>query len=81
MQWRNHAILQPPSDDEICAMEPDELMDIHKVYHEAIDNAERDPYRYGFRLPHWEKAEEQLSQVSEVLALGGNRSGKTAWGS
>jgi hypothetical protein len=54
-------------------MEPDELMEIHKVYHEAIDNAERDPYRYGFRLPHWEKAEEQLSQVSEVLALGGNR--------
>lgn len=81
MQWRNHAILQPPSDDEMCAMEPDELMEIHKVYHEAIDNAERDPYRYGFRLPHWQKAEEQLSQVSEVLALGGNRSGKTAWGS
>jgi hypothetical protein len=54
-------------------MEPDDLIELHRIYHEAIENAEKDPFRYGFRLPHWEKAEEQLSQVSEVLALGGNR--------
>lgn len=73
MQWRKHPILQPPSDDEVALMEPDDLIELHRVYHEAIENAEKDPFRYGFRLPHWEKAEEQLSQVSEVLALGGNR--------
>jgi hypothetical protein len=81
MQWRKHPILQPPSDDEVALMEPDDLIELHRIYHEAIENAEKDPFRYGFRLPHWEKAEEQLAQVSEVLALGGNRSGKTAWGS
>jgi hypothetical protein len=54
-------------------MEPDDLIELHRIYHEAIENAEKDPFRYGFRLPHWEKAEEQLAQVSEVLALGGNR--------
>jgi hypothetical protein len=81
MQWRKHPILQPPTDDEVAIMEPDELVELHRVYHEAIDNAEKDPFRYGFRLPHWEKAEEQLQEVSEILALGGNRSGKTAWGS
>ena len=81
MQWRKHPILLPPSDDEVALMEPDDLIELHRIYHEAIDNAEKDPFRYGFRLPHWEKAEEQLAQVSEVLALGGNRSGKTAWGS
>jgi hypothetical protein len=73
MQWRKHPILQPPSDDEVALMEPDDLIELHRVYHEAIENAEKDPFRYGFRLPHWEKAEEQLAQVSEVLALGGNR--------
>jgi len=73
MQWRKHPILQPPSDDEVALMEPDDLIELHRVYHEAIENSEKDPFRYGFRLPHWEKAEEQLSQVSEVLALGGNR--------
>jgi hypothetical protein len=73
MQWRKHPILLPPSDDEVALMEPDDLIELHRIYHEAIENAEKDPFRYGFRLPHWEKAEEQLSQVSEVLALGGNR--------
>ncbi len=54
-------------------MEPAELVELHRVYHEAIANAESDPYRYGFRLPHWAKAEEQLKEVNEVVALGGNR--------
>ncbi len=54
-------------------MEPDELIGLHSVYHEAIENAEKDPYHYGFRLPHWSKAEEQLFEVNEILALGGNR--------
>ena len=61
-------------------MQPDELAKLHCIYHEAIQNAENDPFRYGFRLPHWEKAEVQMSEVSEILSLGGNRSGKTAFG-
>ena len=61
-------------------MTPEEVLSIHRIYHEAIENAEKDPYQYGFRLPHWVKAEEQLKEVNEILALGGNRSGKTQWG-
>lgn len=80
MKWRSHPILQPPSDEEIAVMEPDEIVEFHRIHHEAIENAERDPYRYGFRLPHWAKAEEQMAEVSEMLALGGNRSGKTRFG-
>lgn len=80
MIWRPHQILTPPTDEEIATMEPQDLIDLHKFYHDAVDNAEKDPYRYGFRLPHWTKAEEQLTQVTEVVALGGNRSGKTQWG-
>jgi hypothetical protein len=80
MNWRKHPILTPPSDDELVLMEPDELVELHRVYHEAIENADKDPFRYGFRLPHWQKAEEQLKEVNEIVALGGNRSGKTQWG-
>jgi len=80
MNWKHHQILSPPTDEEIALMEPAELVELHRVYHEAIANAERDPYRYGFRLPHWAKAEEQLKEVNEIVALGGNRSGKTQWG-
>lgn len=81
MIWRKHAILTPPTDEEMAVMEAADLVELHRIYHEAIENAEKDPYHYGFRLPHWEKAEEQLKEVNEILALGGNRSGKTSWGS
>ena len=80
MKWSPHQILTPPSEDEIAEMEPEELMEIHRIYHEAIENAEKDPFRYGFKLPHWVKAEEALLEVTEVVALGGNRSGKTIFG-
>jgi hypothetical protein len=80
MIWRKHQILTPPSDEELAVMTPEDVLEIHRVYHEAIENAEKDPYQYGFQLPHWKKAEEQLGEVNEILALGGNRSGKTQWG-
>ena len=80
MIWKPHAILKPPTDTELAAMEADDLIQLHSLYHEAISNAERDPYRYGFRLPHWSKGEEAFNEVSEVLCLGGNRSGKTRFG-
>ena len=80
MIWKKHPILEPPTDEEIVEMDEQTLIEIHTIYHEAIDNAERDPYRFGFRLPHCEKAEEQMPEVTEIVALGGNRSGKTQWG-
>lgn len=80
MNWRPHAILTPPTDAELIEMDAPDLIELHRVYHEAIENAEKDPYRYGFKLPHWTKAEEAMQEVSEILALGGNRSGKTRFG-
>jgi hypothetical protein len=80
LKWKSHPILHPPTDEELALLEADELLQIHAVYHEAIANAEKDPFRYGFQLPHWKKSDEQLSEVDEILALGGNRSGKTRYG-
>ena len=81
LNWTKHPLLEIPSDEMIAALEPEELLELHETREEAIRNAQADPYRYGFRLPHWSRAEAQLDEVDEILASGGNRSGKTAWGS
>jgi len=80
MKWTPHPLLPIPSDEEFAAMDAEEIIAYHRLHHETINKAALDPYRYGFRLPHWKKAEEALEEVNEILALGGNRSGKTAWG-
>lgn len=79
LQWKEHPILKPPSDDELLAMEPAELVELHRTYHSAISNADKDPYRYGFELPHWKRVDETLAADDEALILGGNRSGKTEY--
>jgi len=79
LKWEPHPILKPPSDEEMAALEPKELVKLWKIYHEAIANARKDSYRYGWKLPHWKDAEELLSTHSELLVSGGNRSGKTSW--
>lgn len=60
-------------------MEPSEVAELWQKYHEAIENAERDPYRYGFHLPQWEKANELLQSFNELLVSGGNRSSKSQY--
>ena len=60
-------------------MKPEALAGLYDIYHQAIENSQRDPYRYGFKLPHWKKAEELLGEFNELLVSGGNRSSKTTW--
>lgn len=79
LTWRQHPILVPPTNEEMARMEPGKLVELWELYHSAIANSERDPYRYGFRLPHWGRADETLSQFNEILVSGGNRSSKTSW--
>lgn len=77
--WEKHEILTPPTDKELAGMEAEEVLKLHTIYHSAIANSRRDPYRYGFKLGHWKDAEELLTKHSEILVSGGNRSSKTSW--
>ena len=77
--WEKNEILKPPSDEELAAMEPEQVLKLHEIYHSAIANSKRDPYRYGWKLQHWRDAEDHLTNSSEILVSGGNRSGKTTW--
>jgi hypothetical protein len=79
LEWAKHEVLKPPTEAEMAQMEPDKLVELWTIYHDAIENAKRDPYRYGFVLPNWRKADELLAQFNEILISGGNRSGKTSY--
>lgn len=80
LTWRKHPILTPPTDAEMSAMDAEELVRVHKIYHDAIKNAEQDPLRYAYRLEPWADAEKLLEEHDEVMCLGGNRSSKTTFG-
>ena len=79
-EWRPHEVLSPPTDEEMAVMEPDELIGLHRMYHEAIDKSVADPYRFGFQLENWKRTDIEFAQTTEALCLGGNRSAKTRYG-
>lgn len=79
LTWRKHPVLVPPTPQEMAAMNPDKLVELYHAYHEAIDNAEKDPYRYGFVLPHWNLADNGIDKFRTLLLLGANRSAKTSY--
>ena len=80
LSWQPHPILKPPTAQEMARMDPEGLVKLHTLYHEAIANSRRDPYRYGWELPHWTKADQMLAKRKTLLLLGANRSGKTMFG-
>ncbi len=80
LNWERHEILKPPTEAEVAQMQPEELLRIHALYHEAIENARKDPYRFGWVLKHWERADEMFARYRTLLLLGANRSGKTTYG-
>ena len=80
MNWTPHPILEVPSDEEISLMTPDELMRIHALREEAIQNSINDPFNYGFVFDHWKKVEEKFKDSNEALLSGGNRAAKTQCG-
>jgi len=80
LTWSPHKLLEIPTDEELSLLDPEDLIEIHKLREEAIRNEARDKYRFGFKFENWRKLEEQLATHSEALVSGGNRSSKTQVG-
>ena len=80
LRWQKHPYLTPPTDAEIAVMEPEQLIELHQTYHSAIENAEKDPIKYGFELEPWKDADRLLQEYDTLLVFGGNRSSKTRFG-
>ena len=80
IDFTEHPILQSPTDEEIVLLgeqDPQLLVDLHEAHEGRIRAATEDPLRYGFDLEGWGRIRNGLQKNNEVLALGGNRSGKT----
>lgn len=80
IEWAKHELLKPPTEEEMAVMEPSDLIELHRLYHTAIENSNLDPFRYGFLLPNWKRSWEIWQEFRTLLLLGANRSGKTTFG-
>ena len=75
-----HPLIEAPTDEEIVLLgesDPNALQELHRVREGLIRASQEDPLRQGFDLEGWGRIREGLKEYNEVLALGGNRSGKT----
>ena len=60
-------------------MGAEKLLAYYTRREEAISDEADDPYRHGFELSPWARADEQLRTHQEILVMGGNRAGKSEW--
>ena len=80
IEFTDHPLLEAPTDEEIVLLgesDPKALQELHRVREGLIRASREDPLRHGFDLEGWQRIRQGLMEYNEVLALGGNRSGKT----
>ena len=58
-------------------MTPENILAYWEKREQAIKDEKDDPYRHGFELDIWKRADEQLRTHQEILIMGGNRSSKS----
>ena len=78
--FTDHPFLSPPSDEEIVLLAENDsklLKSLYESHEGRIKASQEDPIRHGFDLKGWQRIADGLKEHNEVLALGGNRSGKT----
>ena len=79
LEWTPHPALPPLSKSELLRMTPESILAYWETREQAIKDEKDDPYRCGFELDTWKRADEQLKTHSEILVMGGNRAGKSEW--
>jgi hypothetical protein len=84
LRFTDHPVWKKPLSDEemewLLENDPALLQKLWEAHEGRIKAAEDDPLNHGVELEHWGYAEERLETSLSVMALGGNRSGKTEWG-
>ena len=84
LRFTDHPVWKKPLSDEemewLLENDPALLQKLWEAHEGRIKAAEEDPLNHGVELEHWGYAEERLETSLSVMALGGNRSGKTEWG-
>ena len=76
-----HPYFRLPTKEEAEGMGAEKLMEVLQQREDLIHGEKADPFHNGIEPPHWDIADKELSQVDELVVLGGNRSGKSEWAS
>lgn len=76
-----HPYFRLPTQDEAKAMGLEKLNEVLYQREELIQQSVKDPFHYGIEPDHWKMADEVFAKCDELLILGGNRSGKSAYAS
>lgn len=58
---------------------PETLEEYFKTREQRIADAERDPFRFEFPLPHWQDLEDMVRRKLVTFVPGGNNPGKSWW--
>ena len=74
-----HPVLALPSRRQAKAMGEKELKKLLDEREELIRLERFNPYYHGYEPDHWGKADRLREEGSELLILGGNRSGKSEY--
>jgi hypothetical protein len=79
----DHPTLPRPDEEQRRAMienvGPEKVMELFIIRENRAKAETEDPHRYGADLEPWKDADDLLTRFNEVVALGGNRAGKTEW--
>lgn len=76
-----HPYFKLPDADFAKEVGAEKTMELLLQREELIQLEKKDPFHYGIEPEHWQMADEEFSQVDELLILGGNRSGKSCYAS
>jgi len=89
VQWTNHPLIdQLPEyrrlsdaefEDMAVACGSEEAWKHHAKREKRIRDAERDPFRFEFPLPHWADLEAEVLRHIVTFVPGGNNPGKSRW--
>ena len=79
LTWTPHPALPPLTKSEMLSMSPEKILAYYETREKQSHKEKDDPYRHGFELDTWKRADEQLKTHSEILVMGGNRAGKSFW--
>ena len=76
-----HPYFKIPDADFAKEAGAEKTMELLLQREELIQLEKKDPFHHGIEPEHWQMADEEFSQVDELLILGGNRSGKSCYAS
>lgn len=87
LMWTPHPLAPVPDAAEVEALLDTEegrkaLLEFYQAREGRIRQAKEEPYYFGFELPHWKDADEQLASFVELylFLFGGVRSSKSMFG-